>query len=198
MADDDAVAIRAVLDGDVDRYAELVDRYQGPALRLAFSLLGNYADAEDVAQDAFLNAYRALGGFRRGAKFSTWLYRIVVNECKDFWKRRARRPLAAAVVAEPDPEHGSGVILFVDPEDPGSSLRARADGHAIGERLSAAIGVLPMKQRTAFVLHHLHGMPLADVAGVMQCRLGTVKAHVFRAVERLRGQMAPWLSQGGA
>ncbi|MBI2496080.1 MAG: sigma-70 family RNA polymerase sigma factor [Candidatus Omnitrophica bacterium] len=75
--------IQAVLRGDVDRYAELVDKYQAWARRVAFSLLGNYEDARDASQEAFVSAYRSLGRFRASAAFSTWLYRIVVNECKD-------------------------------------------------------------------------------------------------------------------
>ena len=190
----DAKIIQAILDGEVDRYAELVDRYQDQAIRVAFSLLGNYEDARDASQDAFIRAYRALGRFRGGAKFSTWLYRIIVNVCKDRYRQRAREPLARARVGEPDPDAPSG-SLFVEIDDPAAGPRDQLANRELGRQLSAAIESLPMKQRSAFLLHHVHGLALREVAEVMHCRIGTVKSHVFRATEQLRIQMTPQLAE---
>ena len=195
MASDEEV-IEAVLGGDVDRYAELLDKYQQPALRLAFSMLGNYEDAKDASQEAFVSAYRALARFRGGAQFSTWLYRIVVNACKDMHRRRARRPMAAAQVGEPGPQTDHAG-LFIDVDDPAGDPGEQLANRELGQRLSGAIGALPMKQRTAFVLHHLQGLSLDEVAEVMHCRLGTVKSHLFRATEQLRTQLGPWLAREG-
>ena len=194
MDSPDAQTIQAILDGAVDRYAELVDKYQAAALKLAFSMLGNYEDARDASQEAFLNAYRSLARFRYGARFSTWLYRIVVNECKDVYKRRSREPRGSVRVGEPDADE-SGETLFVDVADPTGDPRRQAADRELGRSLSRAIGSLPMKQRTAFALHHLHGLSLEGVADVMRCRVGTVKSHVFRATERLRIDLAPSLAQ---
>lgn len=194
MADSDTEIIQAVLQGDVDRYAALVDKYQGPAHRLAFSLLGNSEDAKDASQEAFVNAYRSLARFRGQAAFSTWLYRIVVNECKDAQKRSARQPL---VVASVDQSNGydHDDTIFVDVDDPTANPGDQVETLELSRRLSGTIGSLPMKQRTAFVLHHLHGLTLEEVACVMRCRIGTVKSHVFRATEHLRAQLAPWLAK---
>lgn len=198
MAQSEAETIRAVLGGEIDRYAELVDVYQQPALRLAFSLLGNYEDAKDASQEAFVNAYRSLSQFRGGAKFSTWLYRIVVNECTDAARRRTRQPVAVAGVGEPDPDAGDEAGLFVvDVEDPTAGPGESAANQELSQRLSQAIGALAMKQRTAFLLHHVHGLPLEEVASVMDCRLGTVKSHIFRATQTLQQQLTPWLTQEG-
>ena len=197
MADSDAETIRAVLHGDVERYAELVGRHQGAALRLAFSFLGDYEDARDVSQEAFVSAYQALGRFRAASKFSTWLYRIVVNECKDVYKRRARQPMAASGLGRPDPEAGAGDGLFVDVADPGAGPGDQLASREFALALSDEIQTLPAQQRTAFLLHHIHGLPLEEAAGVMGCRVGTVKAHVFRATERLRGRLARWVNEEG-
>ena len=179
--------------GEVDRFADLVDRYQDSAIRLAFSLLGNYEDARDASQEAFVNAYRSLGAFRGGATFSTWLYRIVVNECKDVYKRRARQPAAVLRVgATEDDTEGS---LFIDVGDPGAGPSDHLANRELSRRISAAIRELPMTQRTAFLLHHVNGLPLHDTAGVLGCRVGTFKAHIFRATESLRKQLTPWLAQ---
>jgi len=198
MADSDAETIRAVLDGDVDRYAELVEKYHGPAIRLAFSFLGNYEDARDVSQDAFVSAYQALGRFRAASKFSTWLYRILVNKCKDACRRRSRQPAPVAGVGPSDPEADPDDGLFVvDVADPGDDPSGRLAHQELARALSAAIEALPMKQRAAFVLHHVHGLSLEEAAGVMDCRLGTVKSHVFRATESLRRQLTPWVEREG-
>jgi len=190
----DADIIHAVLQGDVDRYAELVDKYQGHAFRLALSLVGHVEDAKDVSQEAFVNAYRALGRFRGGARFSTWLYRIVVNECKDTYKRRARHPVVAAGVGGSDPGSEDGA-LFVDAQDPAADPSDHMANRELSRRISGTIRALPMKQRTAFVLHHLHGLTLEEAAAVMRCRVGTVKSHVFRATEQLRHHLRPWLEE---
>ena len=86
-----------------------------------------------------------------------------------------------------------GVGLFEDVEDPAAPPNEQAASREMAQRLSDAIGALPMKQRTAFVLHHLHGVPLKEIADVMRCRLGTVKSHVFRATEHLRERLSPCL-----
>ncbi|MBI3318976.1 MAG: RNA polymerase sigma factor [Candidatus Omnitrophica bacterium] len=193
MAGSDTEIIQAVLQGDVDRFAELVDKYQGLVFRVALSFLGHHEDAKDASQEAFVSAYRSLRRFRGGATFSTWLYRIVVNECKDTFKRRSRQPAVAATVDQPDPRRDVDEGLFIDVDDPTANPSDQLANRELSQRLSQAIGALPMKQQRAFALHHLHGLTLEEVAGIMQCRVGTVKSHVFRATESLRMQLTPWL-----
>jgi RNA polymerase sigma-70 factor (ECF subfamily) len=193
MADGDADTIRAVLAGDVDRYAELVTKYQAQAIRLAFSFLGNYEDARDVSQDAFVSAYRSLGRFQSRAKFSTWFYRIVVNAATDAARRRSRQPRVVAGVGAQDPDDAEN--LFVDAPDPGAGPGEQLANRELGKRLTRAIGALPAQQRSAFLLHHVHGLALDEAAEIMGCRPGTVKAHVFRATEALREQLGPWQAE---
>ena len=185
--------IAAVLGGATDRYAELVNRYQGPAFRLALSLLGYEEDAKDAAQEAFVSAYRNLGRFHGRAKFSTWLYRIVVNECTDLIRRRVRAPATVPLGAS-DPDEAE-IPIFVDVADPSADPNRDAVNRELSARLSRAIRQLPDKQRQAFVLHHVHGAALADVSEIMGCRLGTVKAHIFRAAATLRAQLSPWMNE---
>lgn len=185
----DTEIIEAVLKGDVDRYAELVDRYQSAAWQVAFGLVGNWEDAKDLSQNGFVKAYQHLRAFRREAKFSTWLYRIVVNECKDFLKRRGRIPQVVALL--PDPE-ADGFVLF-DVADPARDAAHVALDHELAGHMSVAVGALPLQQRTAFVLHHLQGLSIEEAAGVMRCRVGTVKAHLFRACEHLRSRLASYV-----
>ena len=186
----DSEIIQAVLHGATDRYAELVDRYQGATIKLAYGFVGNYEDARELSQNGFVNAYQHLRQFRGQSKFSTWLYRIVVNECKDFLRHKARKAGVVSLSADPDDEAG-GTFEVADPGGgPGEELANRE----LATQLTQAIEQLPMKQRTAFVLHHVEGLTLEEVAQVMDCRVGTVKAHVFRAAERLRELLKPLLS----
>jgi RNA polymerase sigma-70 factor (ECF subfamily) len=96
-----------------------------------------------------------------------------------------------------DEAEREGESLFVEAADPSAGPREHVANDELGERLSGAIGQLPMKQRTAFLLHHVHGLALEEVAAVMGCRAGTVKSHVFRATEHLRGLLQPWLAKEG-
>jgi RNA polymerase sigma-70 factor (ECF subfamily) len=181
----DETIIDAVLGGAVDRYAELVARYREPAWRLAYGFVGHAEDAKELSQNAFVKAYRHLAAFRRQAKFSTWLYRIVANECKDFLRRRARQPRTVSLTPE-DPEEPMFEVAD-DAPDPSQALGNRE----LARRLSAGIRQLSGQQREAFVLHHLQGLSMDEAAAVMRCRVGTVKVHVFRACGRLRQWMDP-------
>lgn len=194
---DESEVIRAVLDGQPDRYAELVDRYQGRAIRLAFSVLGDYDDAREASQDAFLKAYRSLGRFRGEAAFSTWLSRIVINECRSVWRRRAREPMATARISSSPLDEDAGESLFVDVEDPSAGPGEQLAQRELSRRLSREIARLPTQQRIACVLHHLHGCSLEETAAVMRRRVGTIKSHLFRATERLKHALSPWLTQEG-
>lgn len=190
MASSDAEIIEAVLQGDVERYGELVERYQLAAWKLAISFVGNVEDAKELAQEAFVQAYRRLRQFRGAARFSTWLYRIVANECKDFFRARARGPDLVSLSVDNAEEDSIPFELRDPADDPRDALASRE----LAVRIARALERLPMSQRTAFVLHHLNGLPLQEVAQVMGCRVGTVKAHLFRAAETLSRTVAPFVT----
>ncbi len=192
---DDAEIIEAVLAGNVNRYGELVDRYQLPAWRLAFSLVGDLEEARDLSQNGFIKAYRNLGRFRGKSRFSTWLYRIVVNECRDFLRKKSRQP-AWIPFLHRDPESGEEILF--DPADPSEGPRDLLESKDLAGRISEAIGRLPMKQKIAFVLCHLQGISLQEASETMGVRLGTVKAHLFRATETLRAWLEPFIKEEGS
>ena len=190
-ATDDAEIVSAVLQGHRDRYAELVDRYQRAAWKLAYGFVGNMDDAKELSQNGFVKAYQHLRGFRGTSKFSTWLYRIIVNECKDFLKAKSRRPMTVSLTPTDGEEERGGPFEL---EDPSRDPRDVAADREMAGRLSSAMKALPMQQGMAFQLHHAEGHSLEDVAQIMGCRVGTVKAHVFRACERLRRELEPHLN----
>ena len=173
----DEEAIDAVLRGDVDRYAELVRRHQRQAWMIAYGFVGNFEDAREISQNAFVKAYRHLRHFRRRAKFSTWLYRIIANECKDWFRRRARQPRLTPLSLHLEDDDS---VMFDVADPSGSPLDALAN-RELAKQLGQAIRRLSGKQQEAFVLHHVNGLSLEEASQVMGCRVGTVKAHLFRA-----------------
>lgn len=189
MVATDAEIIRMVLEGQQDRYAELVGRYQAAAIKVAYGFVGNYEDARELSQNGFVKAYQHLARFRGQSKFSTWLYRIVVNECKDFLKRKGRRPPIVSLFEESDADEPGSVEVVDASGGPSEALVNRE----LARHLSEAIDQLPMKQRMAFILHHVQGLPLEEMTEIMDCRVGTVKAHLFRATERLRVLLSPYV-----
>ncbi len=183
-SEDEREIIAAVLRGETERFAELVERYKRLAWKLAYSFVGNFEDARELSQNAFLKAYRHLGRFRGDSRFSTWLCRIVLNECADFVRKRKREPvsLPASISADEEP-------VILEPVDPRAGPRELAQQREFYMRISAALERLPLQQRSAFVLHHLHGLTLEETAKIMGCRVGTAKSHLFRAARQLRKEL---------
>ncbi|HEX4459547.1 MAG TPA: sigma-70 family RNA polymerase sigma factor [Polyangia bacterium] len=168
----DEADIAAFRRGDKDAFGPLVRRHQQRAVAVAIGILHDPEDARDACQDAFMRAYRALDRFDGSAQFSTWLHRIVVNVCID--RLRRVTPLTQPI----DDVEG---VLASD-EDPALDLgRAR-----LGEQLSAALGQLGDKHRTALVLRELQGLSYQEIAQAMTCSVGTVMSRLFYARRRMQ------------
>ncbi len=166
----DAWLVSRAAGGDVEAFRALVVRHQGPVLALVRNLVGDAAESEDIAQDAFVAAWGSLASFdpARGA-FFTWLARIARNRALNALARRRPRPVAEV------PERAGTVRV--------EQGLADADTRRI---LDAALAALPVDQRTAFVLAHIHELPLAEVAAIEGVPIGTVKSRTARAREALR------------
>ena len=165
----------ALARGDMDALGQLVRRHQDKALALAYRLLGRWDLAEDIAQEAFLRVHRAAKRYRPDAKFTTWLYRIVVNLCLD-QKRRAK--LAPAALGDQGPEPS------VAPAADRLEARERA------ERVRCALDALPERQRTAVVLHRYQGLSHREVAEATGWSESAVESLLVRAYARLRQELA--------
>jgi len=167
---DDQALIAATLAGRGEAFGELVTRYERAVYHLAVRTLHDRIEAEDATQEAFLKAYRALGSFRPGAKFSTWIFTICYRGCCDRLARRKRF---------------SGDEL-PDRADPAAGTELLAERSDEAARLRAAIDALPEKYRAVITLYHLQGKQYEEIATVLNLPLGTVKTHLFRAKEQLR------------
>lgn len=168
--------IHRVLAGETGAFDLLVERYQETIYRLAYRLTRNADDARDLAQEAFIQAFRSLGGFREEARFSTWLYRIAVNRCLNHRKVAAREVPAEPSEQLPDGREDSLARLL-------TTERARAVARAIAE--------LPPQQRATLTLRVQEGLSHREIAEVLGCAEGTAKANYFHAVQALRRKLRP-------
>jgi RNA polymerase sigma-70 factor, ECF subfamily len=169
--------------GDADSFNELILRWERPIYALAYRTIGREEDARDVCQETFLRAFRALPGFRGQAKFSSWLYRIALNLCRD-WVRRERR---ARVVQPPEDTDLMELAVAAEPSESIEDLVARKDLAKVVER---AMALLPEEQRTAIVLKEYHGLTFQEIADLVGCPLSTVKTRLYQGLTVLRRELA--------
>ena len=169
--------------GDADSFNELVLRWERPIYALAYRTIGREEDARDVCQETFLRAFRALPGFRGQAKFSSWLYRIALNLCRD-WIRRERR---APVVQPPEDVDLIELAAAAEPSESIEDLVARKDLTRLVEQ---AMALLPEEQRTAIVLKEYHGLTFQEIAELVGCPLSTVKTRLYQGLIVLRRELA--------
>jgi RNA polymerase sigma-70 factor (ECF subfamily) len=167
---DDREAVEACQRGEREAFDALVQRYQRDIYRLCYRYVNDPQDANDMAQEVFLKAYKAIGRFRGDSSFSTWLYRIAVNTCLNF--RSGRRP-EGEELSDALPDRRAGALAVMEEEE-------RA------ERVRAAVGRLPEKQRATLILKIYHDLTHEEVAAIVGSSVGTVKANLFHALGNLR------------
>lgn len=184
-AGDDGALVARAQDGDAAAFDLLVRRHQQIVFAVAVRMLGDRDEAEDVAQDVFVRAYRAIGSFRREAKMSTWLVSIAMNLCRNrrrWWARR-KRVIVASLDEPLETDEGAVGHAVADPA-PGP--RHRAESAEREQRIMAALQQLGEADRTMIVLRDLQGHSYEEIAKIAGCRLGTVKSRLSRARVQLR------------
>ena len=178
-----------VQSGDQEAFGLLVSKYQRKLLRLVMRFVRDSAEAEDVTQEAFIKAYRALPGFRGESAFYTWLYRIGVNTAKNWLVARGRRMPTVSEIATDDTTDISDSGLLRDDATPEQIMMSKQ----IGETVNAAMDALPEDLRTAIALREIEGLSYEEIAQVMDCPIGTVRSRIFRAREAIAGKLRPLL-----
>jgi RNA polymerase sigma-70 factor (ECF subfamily) len=194
ITESDAVAVERTLAGERDAYRILVERHSHHIFRLAYRMTGNQHDAEEIVQEAFLRAYQKLGQFAARANFGTWVYRIAANYAIDRMRQKKKEearkvgPTAGEPGMEVDP-----VSLVADaaptPERLTQSLELR-------KRMQIALAALSESERTAFVMRHWEGCGIEEIAAVLKSNSGAAKNTVFRAVQKLRQALQPFVGRG--
>ena len=174
--------------GDTLAFELLVSKYERKLQRLLSRLVRDPAEVEDVTQEAFIKAYRALPSFRGDSAFYTWLYRIGINTAKNHLASQGRKvPALSDLPGEEGDEDGGG--LGRDANTPEDELMSRQ----VAETVNAAMQALPEELRSAIMLREIEGMSYEDIAAMMNCPIGTVRSRIFRAREAIAAQLRPLL-----
>jgi len=184
----DQVIVRRVQAGDKAAFNLLVRKYQYKVANLVSRYVYDSSEVEDVTQDVFIKAYRALGGFRGESAFYTWLYRIAINTAKNFLVAQSRRPPNTDVDAQ-DAEIVDAGVGLRDIGTPESNVLTKE----LAQRVTRAVEQLPEDLRTAIMLREMEGLSYEEIAMVMDCPIGTVRSRIFRAREAIDKELSPLL-----
>lgn len=187
--DTDQELVRRVQAGDQTAFNLLVLKYQHRVLKLVGRFVNDPAEAEDVAQEAFLKAYRALASFRGDSAFYTWLYRIGINTAKNYLVAMGRRAPTTTEYDSEEAESFEDGEQLRDINTPESMLMSKQ----IGATVNQAMEELPEDLRTAITLREIEGLSYEEIASIMNCPIGTVRSRIFRAREAIAAKLRPLL-----
>jgi RNA polymerase sigma-70 factor (ECF subfamily) len=185
----DQQLVERVQRGDKQAFGLLVSKYQRKLQRLLSRLIRDPAEVEDVAQEAFIKAYRALGSFRGDSAFYTWLYRIGINTAKNYLASQGRRAPTSTSVDSEEAEGFDDADELRDINTPERLLMTRQ----IGQTVDEAMAGLPEELRMAIALRELEGLSYDEIANIMDCPIGTVRSRIFRAREAIAERLRPLL-----
>ena len=178
--EEELALVRRVQGGELDAFEELVHAHEKTVYNLALRMTGNPQDAEDMAQEAFLKAYRSLPEFRGESKFSVWLYRIVSNVCLDHLRKQSRRPSSSLTMEDDDGEEQQ-----FDVPDESASPEKLLEQKLTREAVQRGLNQLPDEQRQILLLRELRGLSYEEIGEALGLEAGTVKSRIFRARKRL-------------
>ena len=194
IAQSDAAAVERTLAGDRDAFRVLVERHSHNVFRLAYRMTGNRQDAEEVVQEAFLRAYQKLGQFAARANFGTWVYRIAANYAID--RMRQRKKEEARKVEPAVYEQGTENDPVTLVQDAAPTPERLAHNIELRKHMEIALAALSHSERTAFVMRHWEGCAIEEIAEVLKSSSGAAKNTVFRAVQKLRLALQPFVRRG--
>lgn len=189
--DSDLILVERALDNDLAAFEQLVARYQNKIMAYAARMLNDHDEAEDVAQEAFIKAYRSLDSFRGASSFSTWLYRIATNLCIDRARKRKRSPQQAYSLDEPyDKEEERGGR---DVPDLSAEPSKNVEREELRRQVRTTVAEMPEKLRAVLVMCDIQGMAYEDIAKTLGCPIGTVKSRLFHARADLARRLRPYM-----
>ena len=189
MIDNEHRIIERVKNGDQDAFCELVEKYKQKAINIAFSFCGNHEDAKDVSQEAFIRAFKTIKNFRSESLFFTWFYRILINLCKDYLRRKMKdKTIGVTVKINDGTQDEESIFETIASGGPGP--KEQLLNKELGEELTEAMNSLPERQKRVFTLKNIHGLKINEIAEIVKCAEGTIKAHLFKATLNLQGKLA--------
>lgn len=189
----DADLVARVQQGDKRAFDLLVLKYQRKITRLLSRMLRDQSEIEDVMQETFIKAYRALPQFRGESAFYTWLYRIAINTARNWMASQGRRPSSPNINQSEDGETFDEIDNLTDNNTPESILASQEVAASVNETIQQ----LPDELRTAIVLREIEGLSYEEIAQSMNCPIGTVRSRIFRAREAIAAKLRPLIEQHG-
>ena len=189
-SDTDQQLVQRAQRGDLRAFDLLVLKYQGRIAALVSRYVSDAGEVEDVTQEAFIKAYRALGKFRGDSAFYTWLYRIAANAAKNHLVAKGRRPGADATIEDAEGFDEGGLL------SESASPEALAMGGELAEVVESALNALPEELKAALMLREFDGLSYDDIADVLGCPVGTVRSRIFRAREAIDQRVKEQISGG--
>jgi RNA polymerase sigma-70 factor (ECF subfamily) len=189
-SDTDQQLVQRAQRGDLRAFDLLVLKYQGRIAALISRYVSDAGEVEDVTQEAFIKAYRALGKFRGDSAFYTWLYRIAANAAKNHLVAKGRRPGADATIEDAEGYDEGGLL------SESASPEALAMGEELAEVVESALNELPDELKCALILREFDGLSYDDIADVLGCPVGTVRSRIFRAREAIDQRVKGQISRG--
>lgn len=188
-APDDYALVKRAQAGDTDAYDQLIRRYQERIYATVYHMTSNHEDANDLAQEAFIKAYRALKSFKGDSSFFTWVYRIAVNKAINFLKQRKNRNHMSLNDLDFNAEHDPDLVSLISDRTP------RRDIHLaeLQEKLNAAMQKLSEEHRLVVTLHDVQGLPHDEISKIMDCNVGTVRSRLFYARQQLQAHLSDYL-----
>ena len=187
--DIDQLLVERAQKGDQKAFGLLVAKYQRKLARLLSRMVRDASEVEDLAQETFIKAYRALGSFRSESAFYTWLYRIGINTAKNYLAAQGRRVPTTTELEAEDAEGFDDAGLLRDLDTPERLMQTRQ----VAEVVNAAMQALPEDLRAAIMLREIDGLSYDEIAEVMNCPIGTVRSRIFRAREAIAEKLKPML-----
>jgi RNA polymerase sigma-70 factor (ECF subfamily) len=185
----DAAVVAQVLAGDRDAFRVLVERHSRSLFHVVYRMCGNQQDAEEIVQETFLRAFKALPRFELRANFATWIYRIAVNRTLDFLSAKKMKD-TYQIVEDPDPEDSRQIQMPAAEAGPERLLLSAE----MKKKMSQAMSLLTPVERVAFTMRHMEGRSIEEISQSLNLKTSAAKNSVFRAVQKLRQQLEPFAS----
>lgn len=186
---DDLALVRGAQGGDLGAYDELVRRHQERIYATLYHMTSNHEDANDLVQETFIKAHRALKSFKGDSSFFTWLYRIAVNKTINFLKQRRNRVHMSLNDLDLNPEHDPDLIALVSENTP----RRETGLIELQQKLNDALQKLSEPHRMVVTLHDIQGLPHEEIGNIVGCNVGTVRSRLFYARQQLQAHLADYL-----
>ena len=187
---DERVLVARAKEGDLEAYDDLVRRYQERIYATIYHMTSNHEDANDLAQESFIKAYRALNSFKGDSSFFTWVYRIAVNKTINYLKQRRKRIQMSLNDLDFNAEHDPDLVALISDKTPRRDLNLAE----LQERLNEAMLKLSEVHRLVVTLHDIQGLSHEEISKIMDCNTGTVRSRLFYARQQLQAYLSDFLT----